>query len=100
MVDLKQLEQQTTAEIRILRPRDVLDTLASIDEKVTTTILDPWYNKGVGGVRDDYHSWLSRVVSETARVSEHIFVWVLTCRQRSTRCQAPLTLPFTYPLRS
>jgi site-specific DNA-methyltransferase (adenine-specific) len=61
--------------IVVLSPREVFDTLAAVDEHVTTTILDPWYNKGVGGVRDDYHDWLNRLVRETARISDHIFLW-------------------------
>lgn len=61
--------------ITILSARDVFETLASVDEKVTTTILDPWYNKGVGGTRPDYHQWLDRVVSEACLISEHVFVW-------------------------
>lgn len=61
--------------IEVLPSADVLDTLSSIKEPVKATILDPWYNKGVGGYREDYHDWLSRVINETARISEHIFVW-------------------------
>jgi len=61
--------------VEILPPQDVLETLSSIDREVTTTILDPWYNKGIGGTRDDYDQWLKKVVVETARISHHIFVW-------------------------
>ena len=53
----------------------MLETLASIDERVTTTILDPWYNKGFGGARSDYGLWLADVVAQTAKLSQHIFVW-------------------------
>jgi site-specific DNA-methyltransferase (adenine-specific) len=66
---------QSLDTIQVLPPADVLETLASIKGTVTTTILDPWYNKGVGGYRDDYHQWLKRVIDETARISQHIFVW-------------------------
>jgi site-specific DNA-methyltransferase (adenine-specific) len=38
-------------------------------------MLDPWYNKGVGGVRDDYDDWLSRLVAECALLTQHLFVW-------------------------
>ena len=68
----RQLENEGVA---ILPPQDVLSVLRSITEPVTTTILDPWYNKGVGGVRDDYHKWLISVLNETARMSDHIFLW-------------------------
>ena len=49
----------------ILPPQDVMVTLQSIKEPVTTTILDPWYNKGVGGVRGDYKEWLVSVLAAT-----------------------------------
>jgi site-specific DNA-methyltransferase (adenine-specific) len=61
--------------IIILPPQDVMETLRGIRQPVTTTILDPWYNKGVGGVRPDYHEWLSSVVYAAAKVSDHIFLW-------------------------
>ena len=54
---------------------DVLATLTAAPDDVTTTILDPWYNKGVGGHRDDYNDWLSEVIAAAAKVSQHIFVW-------------------------
>lgn len=60
---------------RVLPPADVIDTLTSVTEKVATTILDPWYNKGIGGSRDDYGQWLNRVVAKAAKISDHVFVW-------------------------
>lgn len=61
--------------ITILPPQDVMETLESIREPVTTTVLDPWYNKGVGGEREDYYEWLFTLVEATAKVSDHIFLW-------------------------
>jgi site-specific DNA-methyltransferase (adenine-specific) len=58
-----------------LPPQDVFDTLAGMKEPVTTTILDPWYNKGFGGTRPDYYPWLYRVLDAAAQVSRHIFLW-------------------------
>jgi hypothetical protein len=62
-------------EVIILPAGDVFDTLAAVDKPVTATILDPWYNKGVGGVRDDYHDWLIKLVREICKISEHVFLW-------------------------
>ena len=65
-------EEQTTVDV--LPAADVLDTLAcSLDVKAT--ILDPWYNKGIGGIREDYDNWLATVVRLACRISEHVFVW-------------------------
>ena len=64
-----------SAKIEILPPADVLATIHNLRREVTTTILDPWYNKGYGGERVDYHQWLISVVHEAARISTHVFVW-------------------------
>ena len=61
--------------VETLPPADVLETLASAPGGVTTTILDPWYNKGVGGYREDYNDWLEEVIAAAARVSQHVFLW-------------------------
>ena len=60
--------------VKVLPPTDVLQTLAET-EKVTSVILDPWYNKGVGGERGDYNEWLSEVIHAACKVSKHVFVW-------------------------
>jgi site-specific DNA-methyltransferase (adenine-specific) len=59
----------------LLEPADVLDTLQRVTCPVTVTHLDPWYNKGVGGVRDDYHDWLAEVVRLAGDISQHVYVW-------------------------
>ena len=65
-------KKETTATV--LPPADVMDTLA-VTPNVKATILDPWYNKGVGGERDDYNDWLAAVIRSACRISEHVFVW-------------------------
>ena len=60
--------------IKVLPAADVLETLAHTSE-VQATILDPWYNKGIGGVREDYDDWLAAVIRSACRISEHVFVW-------------------------
>lgn len=60
--------------VEILPAADVLDTLTA-SPKVGTVIVDPWYNKGVGGTRQDYDSWLTEVIHASCRISNHVFVW-------------------------
>ena len=67
-----------TDNIVIIPPSDVLHTLrnlASIGVQVQTTILDPWYNKGIGGKRDDYDDFIINMLSEATNISQHIFLW-------------------------
>ncbi len=61
--------------ILLLSPADALTTLAAVPERVTTTILDPWYNKGVGGAVENYHAWLRQVFEAAAKISDHVFIW-------------------------
>lgn len=44
-------------------------------ERAQVTMLDPWYNKGVGGTRDDYFEYITGIVSDVATFSDHIYLW-------------------------
>ena len=64
--------------IAILPPIDVEDSLALLKAlKIfpTVTMLDPWYNKGFGGVRADYVDYVLKLVSASAEISQHVFLW-------------------------
>lgn len=61
--------------ITILPAQDALITLRSQQEPVTVVMLDPWYNRGVGGIREDYGEWLVLLLAEAARISDHVFLW-------------------------
>ena len=43
--------------------------------RVALTMLDPWYNKGVGGAREDYFEFVHALLSEAARCSDHVMLW-------------------------
>ncbi len=60
--------------VEVLPPADVLDTLRTAPS-AQTVVLDPWYNRGIGGERADYDDWLSEVVSAACNLAEHVFVW-------------------------
>ena len=60
----------------ILPPMDVLVSsrvLNLLGISAQTTILDPWYNKGVGGKRDDYVEYILTVLNAMQPLSEHVF---------------------------
>ena len=60
---------------------DACDVEAAIDKfaargvRAQATMLDPWYNKGVGGVRDDYFDYITGLLEEVAPFSDHIYLW-------------------------
>jgi hypothetical protein len=62
----------------ILPPMDVLVSsrvLHLLGISAQTAILDPWYNKGVGGKRDDYVEYILTVLNAMQPLSEHVFLW-------------------------
>ena len=61
--------------VEILPASDAMKTLQSIKEPIKTTILDPWYNRGVGGMVENYDEWLCELVEAASDISEHVFVW-------------------------
>ncbi len=64
--------------IAILPPADVHDTLrlaALLRAPFSTVVLDPWYNKGVGGVREDYLPYVLGILGLAKEVARHIYLW-------------------------
>lgn len=76
---LKQIEKAISADsVALLEPMDVEKSFQLLDEldiSPKVTILDPWYNKGHGGVRDDYIEYVTRLLNAAAKRSEHVFLW-------------------------
>lgn len=57
---------------------DVFDSIKVVNEvglKVSVSMLDPWYNKGVGGVREDYVEFINTILGSTSAFSEHLYLW-------------------------
>lgn len=64
--------------IAILPPSDVydsIDLLKTLDYKAAVTMIDPWYNKGVGGVREDYVEYIVGILNSAKNISDHIYLW-------------------------
>lgn len=62
----------------ILPPQDVKQTLALVqllDYHFDTAMLDPWYNKGFGGMQDDYLHFFLDVIRQSGNVAEHVYFW-------------------------
>ena len=41
----------------------------------TCCMLDPWYNKGVGGVREDYVDYVVGLLTAAGSVAPHVYLW-------------------------
>ncbi len=62
----------------ILPPQDAtvtLDVLDALGIHAQVLILDPWYNKGIGGVRHDYQDFIVDLLSRAGKLSDHVFLW-------------------------
>jgi site-specific DNA-methyltransferase (adenine-specific) len=69
------LHDRGLAVLPPLDARDALAIAAAIGLQADTTMLDPWYNKGVGGVRDDYLPAHLEIIRAAGALSDHVFFW-------------------------
>jgi DNA methylase len=64
--------------VAILPPMDISHSaqlLRILGFHAQCCVLDPWYNKGIGGVRDDYEHYVLRLLAELGPLTDHMFVW-------------------------
>ena len=64
--------------IAVLPPLDVKDTIRLtqlLGLHFDTVMLDPWYNKGFGGLQDDYLAFFLDVIRQSGTVADHIYFW-------------------------
>ncbi|MGI4846707.1 MAG: DNA methyltransferase [Janthinobacterium lividum] len=64
--------------IEVYEPMDVFESMKKFKTdygRCKCSILDPWYNKGFGGHRDDYDEFIVSVLDELATFSDHIYFW-------------------------
>ncbi|HEY8594557.1 MAG TPA: site-specific DNA-methyltransferase [Devosiaceae bacterium] len=69
-----------TDRVRFLEPQDVFSAFDQVEKmgaQPRVTILDPWYNKGFGGVinDDDYNKFIEELLQRSCALSEHVFLW-------------------------
>lgn len=80
LVNLRDVIEQSLQQsgVAILPPLDVTRSmwlLKTLEIKPAMTMLDPWYNKGVGGVRDDYTDYIVGLLIRAAQLSPHVYLW-------------------------
>ena len=62
----------------ILPEMDVIESMqliSSLGYRPTTSIIDPWYNRGIGGVRDDYMFFMMDIINNIKDNTDHLFIW-------------------------
>lgn len=66
------------SDVHLYPAMDVFESIAKFKRehgRCNCAMLDPWYNKGVGGVRDDYVPYISSILEALAEVSDQIYLW-------------------------
>ena len=66
--------------IAILPPMDVFDSIDILKTEqihVACTMLDPWYNKGKGGVlpTDEYDVFIKQLLENSGEISDLLYLW-------------------------
>lgn len=66
--------------IAILPPADVFRSIQLLNEAgvhAECTMLDPWYNKGFGGVLpdDEYDDFIKKLLDDSSAISDLIYLW-------------------------
>jgi hypothetical protein len=64
--------------IEVYEPMDVFDSIAKFKRehgKCKCAMFDPWYNKGFGGVREDYDEYIVGILNKLSEVADHIYFW-------------------------
>jgi site-specific DNA-methyltransferase (adenine-specific) len=65
-------------DIEFLEPCDAFAAFDEVERRglrPKLTMLDPWYNKGFGGVVEGYDGFIENLLRRACRVSEHVFLW-------------------------
>jgi site-specific DNA-methyltransferase (adenine-specific) len=64
--------------VALLPPASVEATLRLariLKMSFSTIMLDPWYNKGFGGMQEDYMPFFLNVIKESGELADHVYFW-------------------------
>ena len=65
-------------QLAVLPPLGVGETLRLcrlLDLYFDTVMLDPWYNKGFGGIQDGYMPFFLDIIRQSGGVADHVYFW-------------------------
>jgi site-specific DNA-methyltransferase (adenine-specific) len=58
-----------------MEAKESMHLITYLGYKPVMTMLDPWYNRGVGGVRDDYVPYIIDIIDSIKDNTDHFFLW-------------------------
>jgi site-specific DNA-methyltransferase (adenine-specific) len=71
----QKLEKYGIVILPEMEAKESMQLIISLGYRPTTTILDPWYNRGIGGVRNDYVNYILEIVNSIKDNTNHLFLW-------------------------
>ena len=71
----KQLAKQGVVILPPMEAKESLQLMSYLKLCPQTTILDPWYNRGTGGVREDYVEYQLEIIDLIKDNTKHFFFW-------------------------
>jgi hypothetical protein len=71
----KKLDKYGVIILPEMEAKESMQFISSLGYRPTTTILDPWYNRGTGGVRDDYIPYILDIIDSIKDNTDHLFLW-------------------------
>jgi site-specific DNA-methyltransferase (adenine-specific) len=71
----QKLEKQGVIILPAMEAKDSMRLVTSLGYRPAATILDPWYNRGTGGVRNDYVDYMLEIIDAIKNNTDHLFLW-------------------------
>ena len=71
----KKLDKYGVVILPEMEAKESMRFISSLGYRPITTILDPWYNRGIGGVRDDYIPYILDIIDSIKDNTDHLFLW-------------------------
>ena len=69
------LEEYGIVILPEMEAKESIQFILSLGYKPAATILDPWYNRGIGGVRDDYVQSIIEIINAIKNDTDHLYLW-------------------------
>ena len=69
------LEKDGVVVLPPMEAKESMRLITQLGYAPQTTVLDPWYNRGKGGVREDYIEYILEIISNISDNTKHFFLW-------------------------
>jgi hypothetical protein len=71
----KELENHGVVILPPMEAKESMQLITYLNYKPVMTMLDPWYNRGVGGMRDDYVPYIIEIIDQIKDNTNHLYLW-------------------------